>query len=382
MTPPEPRRLRVGVSPPYSLYIGSGSIRSLPAWLKRRRLAERYALVTDSAVAGLHSRPLLDALAASGIRTDAFVFEAGESHKTRATKEKIEDGMLAAGLGRDAAVIALGGGVVSDLAGFVAATYLRGIPSVLIPTTLLAMVDASIGGKTGVDSPHGKNLIGAFHHPSEVFMDTDYLATLPDRQIRSGLAEAIKAGVIRDAGLFEMIRSQMPRLLARDVHVMTEAIWRACSVKAEVVAADEKEGDLRKILNFGHTIGHALEMLSGYTLPHGEAISIGMVAEARMAVKAGLLAPEAAAAIEATLEAAGLPARLPAATPRGWKGISPEEILEAARADKKARQGRIAYALPSGLGTMATTDAGFGILLDDAIAADVLAGMRETAPAG
>ncbi len=357
--------MRVATHPPYDIHIGPGVVRELPAWLLEHRPGVRYAIVTDTNVGKLHAGRLADLLGRAGLRAETVIFEAGEVHKTRASKEAVEDALLDRGLGRDAALLALGGGVVADLAGFVAATYLRGIPYVQIPTTLLAMVDASVGGKTGVDHPRGKNLIGAFHQPAAVFIDIDYLAGLPDRQFRSGLAEVVKAGVIRDAGLFDLLQERARDLVARDAELLTRAVARACEIKAEVVAADERESDLRKILNFGHTLGHAVETLSGYALTHGEAVSIGMAAESRLAVRAGLLSAEAADRIESLLEALQLPVRLP-------EGLRPERILEAARADKKSRDGRIHYALPDSLGRMGRGPHGHGIPLEDALAFESL----------
>ncbi len=368
MAPPEPRRITVATRPPYDLTIGPGSVRGLAAWLQGRRLASRYALLTDTTVGPLHAAPLLRRLAEAGLTCDSFAFDAGESSKTRGTKEKLEDAMIEAGLGRDSAVIALGGGVVTDLAGFLAATYHRGIPCVQVPTTLLAMVDASVGGKTGVDHPKGKNLIGAFHQPAAVFIDVDYLVSLPAREFRSGLAEIVKAGVIRDADLFRKLQADAARIAQRDPEALSGIILRACEIKAEVVSSDEREADLRKILNFGHTVGHALESLSSYAVKHGEAVAIGMVVEARMAVKAGLLAGGDAEAIGLLLQALGLPS-----SPTGpARGLRPEAILETMRLDKKARGGAIEYAVPDAIGSMARGPSGFGIRLDDALALEVL----------
>jgi 3-dehydroquinate synthase len=381
MTPPESSAapiitLEVRTEPPYPVMVGPGASRRLATWLIERRLAARYALVADSNVAALHVRPLHDLLVDAGLSVGTIVFAAGEANKTRATKEIVEDAMIDAGCGRDAAIVAVGGGVTTDLAGFVAATYQRGIRCVQVPTSLLAMVDASVGGKTGVDHAKGKNLIGAFHQPSAVFIDTDFLFTLPEREYRSGLAEIVKTAVIRDAALFDRISGESEALLRREPGLLTEVIARSCEIKAEVVAADEKEGDLRKILNLGHTIGHAIETLSGYELTHGEAVSIGMVAETRMAQRLGVLPAAAAEAVERTLENLGLPVSLSADRP----ALRPWSILEVARRDKKARDGRIAYVLPSALGVMARGPAGYGILLEDALAAEVLAGMLDTAP--
>jgi 3-dehydroquinate synthase len=363
--------IEVATSPPYQLTIGPGASRGVPAWLSRRGPGARCVLVTDENVAALHARPLHDQILDAGLQVLNVIIPAGEIHKTRATKERVEDSLIEGGLGRDAVIIAMGGGVVTDLAGFVAATYMRGVPCVLVPTTLLAMVDASIGGKTGVDHPKGKNLIGAFHQPAAVFIDIDFVSTLPEREFRSGLAEVVKTGVIRSRDLFDRIAAGAGDLGARNPDLMTDLIAGACRIKAEVVAADEREGDLRKILNFGHTIGHAIEALSGYTLAHGEAVSIGMVAEARIAVHLGVLAREAAERIETILERLGLPVRLPA----GSDQMQPWKIVEAARLDKKGRAGRIVYVLPSSVGEMARGPDGYGIPLEDVLAAEILKDM-------
>jgi len=368
--------IEVRTATSYRLHVGPGAAVRLTPWLEQEHLAARYALVTDTRVAELHARPVAGRMIDAGLAVTTVMFPAGEASKTRATKETIEDALLDAGCGRDTAIVALGGGVTTDMAGFVAATYQRGIPYVQVPTTLLAMVDASVGGKTAVDHPRGKNLIGAFHQPSAVFIDTDFLATLPDRELRCGLAEVVKAAVVRDAGLFLSLQAGAAGLLAREAAPLAGAIARACEIKAEVVAADEKEGDLRKILNLGHTIGHAIEALSGYAMPHGEAVSIGMVAETRLAARLGVLAQTDAAAIEALLASLGLPVRLPA----DHAGMTPWAILEAARRDKKSREGRIAYVLPSRIGEMSRGPAGYGIPLEDVLAAEILTGMQESAP--
>ncbi len=366
MTQPEPRRIPVRTAPSYWINVGPGVSRELPAWLASRGLGARYALVTDDVVAPLHASDLVRRLLEGGLRVETVLVPSGEGHKTRTTKERVEDAMLAAGLGRDCAVVALGGGVVADLAGFVAATYHRGVPYVQVPTTLLAMVDASVGGKTAVDHPRGKNLIGAFHQPAAVFSDVDTLATLPERQLRSGLAELVKAAAVADEGLFEKVAARADAILSRDPALLTDLIARACEIKAEVVAADEREHDLRKILNFGHTIGHALETLSGYAILHGEAVSAGMVAEARLAVRMGHLAASAASALEELLGRLGLPVRLPA------EAADPEAVLEAARADKKVRDGRLECALPAAIGRMARGPRGHGIPIEVPLALEVL----------
>jgi 3-dehydroquinate synthase len=292
----------------------------------------------------------------------------GEQHKSRAEKERIEDALAASRCGRDTVILALGGGVVTDLAGFVAATWHRGIPWIALPTTLLGMLDASIGGKTGVDHPQGKNLIGAFHQPAAVFADTAWLDTLPAGHLRSGLAEAIKAAVVRDAGLLEDLRARREAILAGDDDALADTVARCCAIKAQVVAADPAEGDLRQILNFGHTIGHAIEALSGFTMLHGDAVAIGMVAETRIAARHVGLSAGAAQAIEDLIAAFGLPGALREALRAAGAGA----ILEAARSDKKARAGALRYALPLSPGEMARCPEGYGIPVPDAVALQVL----------
>src|ERR687890_1917294 len=254
--------------------------------------AHHYAIVSDESVAPLYAQPLALSLAAHA-PVSLHVIPSGEEHKTRETWARVTDGMLDAGCGRDTTVVALGGGVVGDLAGFVAATFMRGVPVVQCPTTLLAMIDASIGGKTGVDTAAGKNLVGAFHPPAAVLADVETIRTLPIEQRRSGLVEAIKHGVISDA----------------------EAVARSVEIKAEVVRADEREHGRRKTLNLGHTIGHALEHVSEYALLHGEAVAIGMVLEARIAERLGVADAGTAEQIEAVLRRGGLPVARPGELP-------------------------------------------------------------------
>jgi 3-dehydroquinate synthase len=248
---------------------------------------------------------------------------------------------------------------VGDLAGFVAATYMRGIPVVQVPTTLLAMIDASIGGKTGVDTPAGKNLVGAFHPPAAVVVDPDTLATLPAEQLRAGAAEAIKHGVIADAGYFERVAGQLPALLSDPCgDTMRELIAGSIAIKAGIVIRDEREGGVRKALNFGHTLGHAIEAESGYRLLHGEAVAIGMTLEGELAERMGVAERGTAARVRDAVERAGLPSRPPS-------GMSRERILAATRSDKKARRGTVEYALPRRVGEMDPGGGGWGIAVPD-----------------
>ncbi len=277
--------------------------------------------------------------------------------------------MLAKGYGRDSAVIALGGGVVGDLAGFVAATFMRGIPVVQVPTSLMAMVDASIGGKTGVDTYLGKNLVGVFHFPAAVLVDPQVLATLPLRQLRAGLAEIVKHGVIANEAYFLEVEGSTRKLLDKDGPVsdsMLSVIVKSIEIKADIVSRDEREDGLRKTLNFGHTIGHAVEVVSGYSLLHGEAIAIGMALEGRLAEAIGVAQTGTADAITKALQTAGLPTDLPQPFERG-------AVLEAMRSDKKARSGKTMFALPLRIGAMAGADTGWTVSVSDDQLREVLA---------
>lgn len=369
MAPADPRTIAVATRSPYAVRIGCGVIAEVSSWLSANAPGRRRALVTDATVQRLHA-DAISALVPSPERGAIAVIGSGEKHKTRQTKEQVEDLLIGAGLGRDSVIVALGGGVVTDLAGFVAATYMRGIPWIALPTTLLAMVDAAIGGKTAIDHPLGKNLIGAFHQPAAVFADVDFLKTLPAVELRQGLAEVAKAGVIGDPDLFALLDAQPAAVLRCDPIAMTEIIGRACAVKAHVVAADEKESDLRQILNFGHTIGHALEQVSGWNIPHGDAVAIGMVAECRIAHAAGLLAQETSLAIEAMLRGLQLPC--------DWSSaMLIDDVIEAARRDKKSRGGALVFALPEGIGRMARGGDGYGIPVETPLVGRVLAAMKD-----
>jgi 3-dehydroquinate synthase len=272
-----------------------------------------------------------------------FTFPGGESSKTRETKERLEDQMFAKGLGRDTCLVAIGGGVTTDLAGYIASTYCRGIPLVMIPTSLLAMVDASIGGKTGVNTPFGKNLIGSFYQPKKILIDTAVLKTLPLRELRNGIVEMIKHGVIADRNYFEFLASYKDDLFSLTPDILLKAIQRSCEIKKEIVNEDVKENGKRRFLNFGHTIAHALESLSDYTLPHGEAVAIGMVVESEIAVKLGHLSKKSAETIEHLLMAYGLPLHLPFS-------LSEEALLKAMVLDKKSVAGKPRFILLEEIG--------------------------------
>jgi 3-dehydroquinate synthase len=350
----------------YRVLIGSGIVANIGDIVRAAAPAHRYAIVTDSVVGPLHAAAVRDALDAA--RTTVFTIPSGESNKTRDVWAAVTDDLLAGEFGRDTTIIALGGGVVGDLAGFVAATFMRGVPCVQVPTTLLAMIDASIGGKTGVDTPAGKNLVGAFHQPATVVADTSLLATLPAEQLRAGFAEAIKHGVIADAAYFDRVREAAARLSALDVRseLMLDLVARSVEIKADVVGRDEREGGARKTLNFGHTIGHAVETCSNYTILHGEAVAIGMVYESALAERLGVAEAGTASRVREAVREAGLPDARPSS-------IAIDDILDAARGDKKARAGRVEYALPARIGAMAGASRGWAMPVSDAAVREVLA---------
>jgi 3-dehydroquinate synthase len=321
--------------------------------------AHRYAIITDSNIEPLYASKVESQFERGTV--GVLTVSAGEASKTRDMWIRLTDQMLARGYGRDSAVIALGGGVVGDLGGFVAATFMRGIPVVQVPTTLVAMVDASIGGKTAVDTFAGKNLVGAFHPPATVLIDPQLLATLPLRELRAGFAEIIKHGVIADEPYLFQVASSASDLLSPGGAMsdrMVSLIVRSVEIKADVVSRDEREEGLRKVLNFGHTIGHAVEMVSGYSLLHGEAVAIGMALETKLAERIGLAQTGTAATVIRTLQAAGLPTDLP-------KECGPEAVIEAMRSDKKGRSGKMMFALPLRIGVMAGKDTGWTVSVGD-----------------
>lgn len=310
--------------------------------------AHRYAVVADSRVAELYGAGAIESLAASGLQAELFTFPAGERNKSRAAWADLTDRMAASGCGRDACVVALGGGVTGDLAGFLAATYMRGLSLVAVPTSLLAMLDSSVGGKTALDTDAAKNLVGAFHHPRLVVVDPDVLATLPALQRRAGLAEAVKTAAIRDSGLFSWIEDRAAALESGDIQHLSELIARCIRIKAEVVAADPEEAGLRQVLNFGHTAGHALEDLAGLALLHGEAVAAGMRLESRLGEALGITEAGTTDRLESVLSACGIPDVIDGASTAG-------ALLEAAASDKKNRGGRHRWVLLRRIGEVART---------------------------
>ena len=296
----------------YPIHIGRGLLGSLGALCRDRGVGDRCLLVSDSRVEPLYGRGAADALRQAGIASSTAVVPAGEPSKCGAELDRLYALAVDAGLDRRSFVLALGGGVVGDLAGFLAATLFRGVPYIQAPTTIVAMVDSAVGGKTGINLPQGKNLVGCFWQPAAVAADLDALSTLPDREFRSGLAEVVKYGVIRDADLFAWLEENAHSILARDPQCMAHIVARSCEVKADVVRRDEREGGLRAILNFGHTLAHAIEKVAEYgTFLHGEAVSVGMVYAARLSASERGLDPAASAQVQSLLKRLGLPVTAP-----------------------------------------------------------------------
>lgn len=349
----------------YSVIIGAGVRHDYVTWLTTTADAHHFAVISDTNVAPLYGATLVSTLNQTR-RATLHMVPAGEASKTRERWARLTDELLAAGCGRDTTIVALGGGVIGDLAGFVAATYMRGVPVVQCPTSLLAMIDASVGSKTGVDTPAGKNLVGAFHPPAIVLMDVETISSLPLPHRRAGLAEAIKHGVIADAGYLASVDAALPALLDAEPNALVDCVTRSVEIKAEVVASDPREQGRRRILNFGHTLGHAMEQVSGYSLLHGEAVAIGMALETRLAERVGVAEQGTVASVEQVLSRAGLPVSRPA-------GMSADAIVAATRTDKKSRAGSATYALPRRVGEMAGEHEGWAVPVDEALVRDVLA---------
>jgi 3-dehydroquinate synthase len=330
----------------YPIYIGSGLLRR--AELYAPHIAGRQVLVvSNETVAPLYLESVRDALSAFDLRT--LILPDGEAHKTLATTERIFDTLLEHRYNRGCTLLALGGGVIGDITGFAAACYQRGVAFIQVPTTLLAQVDSSVGGKTGVNHPLGKNMIGAFHQPRCVLADTDTLRTLPERELAAGIAEVVKYGLIRDPAFFAWLEAHMDALRARDPEALAFAIERSCRDKAEVVAADERESGLRALLNLGHTFGHAIENGLGYgEWLHGEAVAAGMAMAADLSVRQGWLQAADVRRIETLLARAGLPTRAP-------DEIAPVRMAELMAVDKKALDGGLRLVLLEGIGRAVVT---------------------------
>ncbi|MBF0627587.1 MAG: 3-dehydroquinate synthase [Magnetococcales bacterium] len=338
------RQLTVDLGPrSYDILIGSGILAELGTALQSRFRGQRLAVVSNETVAPLYLAQTRSALEQAGYRVTPIILPDGETYKNWTTLQRIFDTLIENRFERGDGLLALGGGVIGDMTGFAAACHQRGVPFIQVPTTLLAQVDASVGGKTGINHALGKNLIGAFHQPCLVLMDATTLTTLPHRERLAGLAEVIKYGVIWDAELFARLETQLAEILAATAEPVIDLLYRCCAIKAAVVAMDEREQGTRALLNFGHTFGHAIESLTGYDgWLHGEAVAAGMVVAARLAARIGLCPPEDAERLHTLIRRAGLPTRLPARPV--------EHYLEAMIHDKKVEAGKIRFVLPTRIG--------------------------------
>jgi len=333
----------------YPILIQQGLLDDIGSWLHKNPFAKRYGIVADDHVAAMFGERLLASLHNSGLQAEMITFPRGEASKNLATIAELSSTLARMGFDRKDGLLALGGGVTGDITGFLAACYMRSIPFAQVPTTLLSQVDSSVGGKTGVDIPEGKNLVGAFYQPKAVFIDSQVLQELPKSELLNGLAEVIKYGVIYDRDFFRFLEVSLKEILALDLQVLEGVISRSCKIKAAIVEADEKESDFRRILNFGHTIGHAVEAASEYKLAHGAAVAMGMVAVAELAFLSGILDQREKERLSNLIDKFGLPATIPQEYDRA-------KIQEYLLADKKTIGGKVFFVLPTKIGKVIITD--------------------------
>ena len=353
----------------YPIRVRQGIRRSLHQMIPAHTKAHWYAVIADERVAELYARDIAEGLKGEGREVRLFTFPPGETSKTREEWARLTDAMLSAGFGRDSAVVAVGGGVTGDLAGFVAATFMRGVPLVQVPTSLVAMIDSSVGGKGGVDVSEGKNLVGAFHSPNLVVVDPEVAVTLSRADRAQGLAEAVKHGAILDPVYLADLEGDIPCVLNGEVGATGRVVVRSIEIKAEVVSKDERESGLRKILNFGHTLGHAVETAAGYALPHGSCVALGMILEARIGERMGVTREGTSRTLLRMAGLLELPTNLPA-------DLAPETILDLTRSDKKGRAGRPRYVLLSQAGKV-VPDGDWAQEVPDEIVLEVLRGAKD-----
>lgn len=340
--------LKKVVDDSYEIEIGHGLAEKLVEDIRNGLVGKihKFAVITDTNVEPLYARTITDLLTKEGYQNDLFVFEAGEKSKTRQTKAQIEDAMLEKGYRRDCCIIAVGGGVVTDLAGFIAGTYGRGVPFINYATTLLAAADASVGGKTAVDTPLATNLIGLINQPEKVYLDIEAWKTLPEREIYSGLAETIKHACLADKSFFEFLEKHIEDILDLETSACEWIAEKNCQIKYHVVMKDERETGLREVLNLGHTVGRAIETVSDYRLLHGEALAIGLAAEVLLAEKLGYLSEKEGNRVVELLKRANLPTRIP-------DYIDREVLVKKLYTDKKVRDGRLRFVIQNGIGDIA-----------------------------
>ena len=363
--------LRKVVDDSYDIEVGYELMESLLKDISEGLVGKihKFAIVTDSKVKDLYAEPIYEALVKAGYQADMFVFPEGEKSKTREVKAELEDQMLEKGYRRDCAVLAVGGGVVTDLAGFLAGTFGRGVPCINYATTLLSAADASVGGKTAVDTPLATNLIGIFKQPKKVYIDIATWNTLPKREIISGLAETIKHACLADREFFDYLDAHMEDILSLEREACEHISEANCRIKYEVVMKDELETGLREVLNLGHTVGRAIETVSDYRLLHGEAVSIGMVAEVMLAEKLGLLSQDDKEAVIRLLDKAGLPTSIPAYIDR-------EALVRKLYTDKKVRDGRLRFVLQDGIGSVKEFESGvFAAPIEESLAREIIMAM-------
>ena len=363
--------LKKVVDDSYEIEIGFGLEDKLIEDIKAGLVGKitKFAVITDSIVKDLYAEGILKRLQAAGYRADLFVFEAGETSKTRKTKEMIEDAMLEKEYRRDCCIIAVGGGVVTDLAGFVAGTFGRGVPFINYATTLLAAADASVGGKTAVDTPLATNLIGLFNQPEKVYLDIATWKTLPKRQVSSGMAETIKHACLASKAFFDYLDVHMEEILMIDRAACERIADENCKIKYAVVMKDEREAGLREVLNLGHTVGRAIETVSGYQLLHGEALSIGLVAEVHLAHKLGYMTAEERDAVIALLKRADLPVAIP-------DYIDREALVKKLYTDKKVKNGQLRFVVQKGIGEVVEFEEGvFATKIEESVARGIIYGM-------
>ncbi|MGE5751262.1 MAG: 3-dehydroquinate synthase [Nitrospirota bacterium] len=334
----------------YDIEIGT-SLDHIGGRLQGLGFGQKIAFITNPTVKKLYGQRVVDSLKAAGFLVLSIEIPDGEKYKTLDWANAIYSALLINNFDRKSALVALGGGVIGDLTGFAAATFMRGVPFVQVPTTLLAMVDSSVGGKTGVNHAMGKNMIGAFYQPKKVLMDLNVLKSLPQEEFVAGMAEVIKYGVIWDASFFEYLDRKREKILALDPDVLSHIIQRSCEIKAEVVSKDEREGGLRAILNFGHTVGHAIETAENYTMRHGEAVAIGMVYASRLAHNTGLCDASVPERVGKLITSYGLPTNISALS----RKPSVAELMDTMRIDKKAEGGKVRFVLPKKIGEVVVT---------------------------
>jgi 3-dehydroquinate synthase len=335
----------------YEIRVGAGILADAGSWLKEKGFSRKAVIITDTNVEPLYAAALEKSLAKVNIKTNVIEIPAGEEQKTLETAGSLYKKLAAAYAERSTPVLALGGGVVGDLTGFVSATYMRGVPFVQVPTSLLAMVDSSVGGKTAVDHGRMKNIVGAFYQPRMVIADIDTLKTLPREELINGMAEVIKMAAIGDKGFFEFLEGHMKQAMALDPAVLEEIVIKSTTPKAGIVSRDERESGERMVLNHGHTIGHAIEAISSFKIKHGQAVALGMVAENQIAVKLGMLPEAEAARIEEVIKLAGLPTALP-----DFVSKEKDKVFELIKHDKKVLNDRIRFVLLQDIGRAFITD--------------------------